>query len=203
MATFDLVLRGGVVIDGSGAPGRQADVGVVGDRVEAVGDLSAIDADGIELVLDVTGRVVTPGFIDPHGHSDGSLFVDGALASHLHQGFTTQLSGNCGDSLAPLTDIGRELVDLSLRANGIEATWRTFGEYLDRVDEQRLGPNVAVLVGHGTVRGSVLGSDARAATDDELRAMVTEVEAALDAGALGLSSGLIYAPGMHAPPAEI
>lgn len=203
MATFDLLLRGGLVIDGSGAAARQLDVGVVGDRIIAVGDLTAVENAGIEVVFDVTGRVIAPGFIDPHGHSDGSLFVDGALASHLHQGFTTQLSGNCGDSLAPLTEVGRELVDLSLRANGIEATWRSFGEYLDRVDEQALGPNVAFLVGHGTVRGSVLGADARAATPDELKAMVVEVEAALDAGAVGLSSGLIYAPGMHAPAVEV
>ena len=96
------------------------------------------------------GRVVAPGFIDPHGHSDGSLFVDGALASHLHQGYTTQLAGNCGDTLAPITDIGREIVELSLRPHGLVARWRTFGEYLDRVAEQPLGPNVAFLVGHGT-----------------------------------------------------
>jgi N-acyl-D-amino-acid deacylase len=203
MAPFDLLLRGGVVIDGTGDAARGADAGVSGDRIAAVGDLSAVDAAEVELVLDVTGRAVTPGFIDPHGHSDGSLFVDGALASHLHQGFTTQLSGNCGDSLAPLTETGRELVDVSLRANGIEATWGSFGEFLDRVEEQALGPNVAFLVGHGTVRGSVFGAEARAASSVELATMVSEVETALDAGALGLSSGLIYAPGMHAPPAEI
>jgi N-acyl-D-aspartate/D-glutamate deacylase len=203
MATFDTLLRGGLVIDGPGSPARRADVGVIGDRIAAVGDLSDVDAATVELVLDVTGRAVTPGFIDPHGHSDGSLFVDGALASHLRQGFTTQLSGNCGDSLAPLTETGRDLVDLSLRANGIEATWQTFGEFLDRVEEQALGLNVAFLVGHGTVRGSVLGAEARAATAAELGAMVTEVEGALDAGAIGLSSGLIYAPGMYAPADEI
>lgn len=203
MATFDVLLRGGLVIDGTGVPARRVDVGVAGNRIAAVGDLSAVDAATVELVLDVTGRVVTPGFIDPHGHSDGSLFVDGALASHLHQGFTTQLSGNCGDSLAPITQLGRDLVDLSLRANGIEATWRSFGEFLDRVEEQELGPNVAFLVGHGTVRGSVVGAEAREATPTEIAMMVTDVEAALDAGAIGMSSGLIYAPGMHAPSAEI
>ena len=98
MTAFDVLLHGGTVIDGSGAPGVRADVGILGDRILAVGDLSAVDPDGVGLVLDLAGRVVTPGFIDPHGHSDGSLFLDGALASHLHQGFTTQLSGNCGDT---------------------------------------------------------------------------------------------------------
>ena len=203
MTAFDLLLRGGTVVDGTGAPARHADVGVLGDRILAVGDLAAVDEEGVELVLDVGRRFVAPGFVDPHGHSDGSLFLDGALASHLHQGYTTQLSGNCGDTLAPITDAGRELVDLSLRANELEARWATFDEYLARVAEQPLGPNVAFLAGHGTIRGSVVGADAREATDDELAAMVAALEAALDAGAFGLSSGLIYAPGMHAPPAEI
>jgi N-acyl-D-aspartate/D-glutamate deacylase len=203
MTAFDLLLRGGTLIDGTGTASERADVGVLGDRILAVGDLSAVEDVDVGTVLDVGGRVVAPGFIDPHGHSDGSLFLDGALASHLHQGFTTQLSGNCGDTLAPITPIGRELVDLSLRANGIVARWATFAEYLDRVAEQPLGPNVAFLVGHGTIRASVLGADARPPTDDELGSMVVSVEAALDAGALGLSSGLIYAPGMHADPAEM
>jgi dihydroorotase/N-acyl-D-amino-acid deacylase len=203
MTTFDLLLRGGTVIDGSGTPGRSADVGVLGDRILAVGDLSAVDAGEVRTVIDVGGRVVAPGFIDPHGHSDGSLFLDGALASHLHQGYTTQLSGNCGDSLAPITAIGRETVELALRPNGLVARWRTFAEYLDRVSEQPLGPNVAFLVGHGTIRASVIGAEARPVSADELAGMVAAVEAAMDAGAIGLSSGLIYAPGMHAPPEEV
>ena len=158
MTAFELLLRGGTVVDGTGGPARPADVGVLGDRILAIGELDSIADADVAWVLDVRGRVVAPGFIDPHGHSDGSLFLDGALASHLHQGFTTQLSGNCGESLAPITDAGRELVDLALRANDLEAHWSTFAEYLDRVAEQPLGPNVAFLVGHGTIRGSVMPS---------------------------------------------
>ena len=203
MAAFDLLINGGTLVDGSGTAGRRADIGVIGDRVVALGDLSAVAGNEVELVLDATDRVVTPGFIDPHGHSDGSVLLDGALASHLHQGFTTQLSGNCGESLAPVTDRGRELIELSLRPHGLVASWRSFGEYLDRVEQQSLGPNVAFLVGHGTVRGAVLGAAARRPGSRELAAMAAEVEAALDAGAFGLSSGLIYAPGMHAEPDEI
>ncbi len=203
MTAFDLVLRGGLLVDGTGTPGRAADVGVLGDRILAVGDLGAIDDGAVGTVIDVTGLVVTPGFIDPHGHSDGSLFLDGALISHLAQGFTTQLSGNCGDSLAPITDRGRELVELSLRPNDLVARWRTFGEYLDAVEAVGLGPNVAFLVGQGTIRGSVLGPDAVTPDDLQLRSMVREVEAAMEAGAFGLSSGLIYAPGMHAASEEV
>ncbi len=203
MTAFDLLLRGGTLIDGTGSAGRLADVGVLGDRILAVGDLSTVGEGEVETVLDVSGRVVAPGFVDPHGHSDGSLFLDGALASLLHQGYTTQLSGNCGDTLAPITDVGRETVDLLLRPNGLVARWRTFGEYLDRVAEQPLGLNVAFLVGQGVIRASVIGADARPPTDEELAAMVHAVENALDAGAIGLSTGLIYAPGMHAAPEEV
>ncbi len=203
MAPFDLVLRGGTVIDGTGSPRRRADVGVLGDRIAAIGDLAAVDKTAVAQVLDVTGHVVAPGFIDPHGHSDGSVLVDGALASHLHQGYTTQLSGNCGESLAPVTDAGREIIDLALHPNGLQASWTTFAGYLDHVEGQTLGPNVAFLVGHGTVRGAVIGAEARPASPGDLAAMVREVEAALDAGAFGLSSGLIYAPGMHAAATEV
>lgn len=203
MTTFDVVIRGGTVVDGTGAAGRRADVGVLGDRILAVGDLSTVSGGDIERVIDASGRVVTPGFIDPHGHSDGSLFVDGSLISHLMQGYTTQLSGNCGDTLAPITDLGRELVELALRPHRLVARWRTFPEYLDAVATTDLGPNVAFLVGHGTIRGSIIGAEARAATDLELRSMAREIEAAIEAGAFGLSSGLIYAPGIHADTHEL
>ena len=203
MTAFDLLLRGGTVVDGTGSPGRRADVGVLGDRILAIDDLSVVDVGGVARVIDARRLVVAPGFIDPHGHSDGALFVDGALASHLRQGYTTQLSGNCGDSLAPITDAGRELVELTLRQNQVVARWRTFGEYLEAVDGASLGINVAFLVGHGTVRGAVMGAEAVAASDEERAAMLREVEMALDAGAFGLSTGLIYAPGMHADPGEL
>ena len=95
------------------------------------------------------------------------------------------------------------MVELALRPNELVARWRTFGEYLDAVDEEQLGPNVAFLVGHGTVRGAVMGAEGRAGDDLERHAMVREVDAAMDAGAFGLSSGLIYAPGMHADADEM
>ena len=96
MTSFDLLIRGGTVVDGTGGPPIRADVGVAGDRIAAIGDLSAVEPTTIPLALDATDRVVCPGFVDPHGHSDASILVDPAVASHLHQGYTTQLSGNCG-----------------------------------------------------------------------------------------------------------
>ncbi len=201
VTAFDLLIRGGTVIDGTGTAGRAADVGVLGDRILAVGDLAG--AGEAATVIEAGGRVVAPGFIDPHGHSDGSLFVDRALASHLHQGYTTQLSGNCGETLAPITDLGREVVELALRPNHLVARWLTFAEYLDAVAAEPTGINVAFLVGHGTVRAAAMGPEGRASTDLEQQAMVREIEAAIDAGAFGLSSGLIYAPGLHADAREV
>jgi N-acyl-D-aspartate/D-glutamate deacylase len=200
---FDLLIRGGLLVDGTGSTARPADVGILGDRIIAIGDLSAVETGEAGLLIDAGGLVVTPGFIDPHGHSDGSLFVDGTLASHLRQGFTTQVSGNCGFGLAPLTPIGRGAIDVELAALRLVPRWTTFAEYLEAVDATPLGPNVAILAGHGTIRAAVLGPEARAPTRAELAAMVDELESALDAGAIGLSSGLIYAPGIYAEPAEI
>ena len=200
---FDLVLRGGSLVDGSGDRARPADVGVLGDRIAAVGNLSAVADGDVSTVLDVTGLVVAPGFVDPHGHSDGTLFIDGALASHLHQGYTTQLSGNCGYTYAPLDGSSRPGLAPDLEALGLDPGWATFGDYLDAVDAVALGLNVAFLVGHGTVRASVLGPDDRSPDAAQLARMVRHVDEALDAGATGLSTGLIYAPGMHGTRDEV
>jgi N-acyl-D-aspartate/D-glutamate deacylase len=200
---FDLVIRGGTLVDGTGALGRPADVGVAGDRITAVGDLAAVADVDVAVVIDAGGHVVAPGFVDPHGHSDPSVLIDGALASHLRQGYTTQLSGNCGDTLAPLTPASRALLEPFLASYELDPGWSTFAGYLERVEAQALGINVAFLVGQGVVRGAVLGPDSRAPGAAELAAMVSHVDEAMDAGALGLSTGLIYAPGIHARPGEI
>jgi len=200
---FDLLIRGGLLVDGTGTPGRPADIGVEGDRITAVGDLSGVPDGDAAMRIDATGQVVAPGFVDPHGHSDGSVLLDGALASHLRQGYTTQLSGNCGYTFAPLTPSSRASMDEDLRLLGLDPGWTTFAGFLDAVEAQPLGPNVSFLVGHGTVRAAVLGPQDRPPGDAELRAMVAHLDEALDAGALGLSTGLIYAPGLHARPDEV
>jgi N-acyl-D-amino-acid deacylase len=200
---FDLVIRGGTLIDGTGGPGRPADIGVTGDRIAAVGDLSSLADADVAIVIDARGLVVAPGFVDPHNHSDASVLLDGAQPSHLHQGYTTLVSGNCGYTLAPLTPPARALLQPDLDTRTLDPAWVTFGEYLDEVDRQPLAPNVAFLAGHGTIRGAVLGPDDRVPTAAELAAMVAHTEEALDAGAFGISTGLIYPPGIHARPEEI
>jgi N-acyl-D-aspartate/D-glutamate deacylase len=200
---YDLLIRGGTVIDGTGAPGRPADVAVAGDRIAAVGDLSATRDADVATVLAAGGLVVAPGFVDPHNHSDTSVLIDGALPSHLMQGYTTILGGNCGYTLAPLTPPARALLAPDLAARGLDPGWTTFAGYLDEVERRALAPNIAFLVGHGTVRAAVLGPDDRHPTPAELATMVTHTEEALDAGAFGVSTGLIYPPGIHARAEEI
>ena len=200
---FDLLIRNGTLIDGTGAPRRQADVGLEGDRIVAIDDLSAAADADVARVIDAAGHVVAPGFVDPHGHSDMSVLVDGAMASLLHQGWTTQLIGNCGDTIAPLTPLSRQFLAPMLAGHGVEPTWTTFAGYLEAVEAQALGINLAALVGQGTIRAAVMGPTDRAPTDAEQAAMEREVELAMDAGAIGLSSGLIYPPGIHAGEGEI
>jgi N-acyl-D-amino-acid deacylase len=200
---FDLLIRGGTLVDGTGAPGRRADVGVTGDRITAVGDLSAVPLADVATVITAEGLVVAPGFVDPHGHSDASVLLDGALPSHLHQGYTTLVSGNCGYTLAPLTSASRALLGPDLATRELDPVWTTFAEYLDVVERQPLGPNAAFLAGHGTIRAAVMGPDDRPPDHAELAAMVGHAEAALDAGAFGISTGLIYPPGIHAEPPEL
>ena len=200
---FDLLIRGGTVVDGSGAPGRPADVGITGDRIMSVSNLSYIADEDVRTVIDATGHVVAPGFVDPHGHSDASVLVDGALASHLRQGYTTQLSGNCGETLAPLTAASRALLEPLLRDHGLRPAWTTFAGYLAAVAAQALGVNVAFLVGHGTIRAAITGPMPRGPNHGEMTAMIAHAEAALEAGAFGISTGLIYPPGIHARPDEI
>lgn len=198
-----LVLRGGTVVDGTGADPVRADVVLVGDRVAAVGaDLPVPDG---ARVLDVGGLVVTPGFIDAHTHSDVVPFMAEPQPFKLLQGVTTEVVGNCGNSAAPLVD--QTAVDLhrpisSTVAAGVDSWPRTFAEYLDAVEEHGPTTHVASLVGHHTLRISANGM-AEALAPGALARMVDLADAAFAEGAFGLSTGLIYAPGVYADADEV
>src|SRR5213076_503390 len=186
-----LVLRGGMVIDGTGAPERRADVAMRDDMIVAVErDVAANGA----TVLDVAGRVVAPGFIDIHSHSDEAMFVNDALESALHMGVTLVVCGNCGGSSAPVSGLAEAELDRELSRLNVQRTWSSFGEYADAVDRVKPAINVCSFVGHGTLRSCVMGADDRAPTKDELARMRALLTKSMDEGAIGLASGLIYPP---------
>ncbi len=198
---FDYILRGGTVFDGSGAEGVLTDVGIVGGTVAAVGDLSGADADE---TLDVRGKFVAPGFIDIHTHSDFTLLSSPGMESSVAQGVTTEIVGNCGIALG-LAQNGQSFTmeQRGLLRAGITLDWSRLDGFLTRVADTGIGANIATLAGHGTIRKRVMGLADRLPDAAEHAAMARELEAAFAAGAVGLSSGLEYVPGMYADVAEL
>ena len=196
--TFDAIIRHATLLDGTGAPPVPADLAVSRDRIAAVGDLSAAAA---PLEIDAAGLVLCPGFIDAHSHSDAYILLQPAAESKIRQGVTTEIVGNCGASAAPL------LPGYAMPSDWLEHLprpgWTTLATYRACLDAARPALNIAMLVGHRTLRAAVMGAAPRAATPDEIRAMCRLLDAAMEEGALGLSSGLVYAPAMFAEPAEI
>ncbi len=199
---FDVVIRGGRVLDGTGAPWRFADLGIRRGNITRIGRLRRTKA---AREIDAPGMYVAPGFIDIHTHSDIGILVEPTAECAVRQGVTTHVIGNCGDSPAP---IGEGYRDLAVRrfeyyAQARDWTWSTYGEYLDFMEGHGVGINVAGLVGHGSVRLAVMGFEERPPTRDELRAMKAHVEEAMRAGAFGMSTGLVYPPGCFADTDEI
>jgi N-acyl-D-amino-acid deacylase len=205
---FDLIIRHGRVADGTGNPWFPADVGIEAGRITAVGQLTTGPA---EREIDATGRLVSPGFIDIHSHSDFILPLPreeqvSVLAPFIRQGITTLVTGNCGYSPAPVNDATlAQLQSYTMFLKGAELawTWRSFDDYLSFLEAQGVSMNVVPLVAHGAVRIHELGFDSRAPTPDEFGRMQKLVAQSVEAGAFGLSSGLLYAPGIFAPPEEI
>jgi len=199
---FATVIRNGTVYDGRSAQGRPADVAIDADRIAAVGDLE--DADAQETV-DAAGLAVAPGFIDAHSHSEISVLVCPTADNSVLQGVTTQIVGNCGMSAGPL--VGECLDHLSsmwCREHGIRPSWRTLAEYFTHVERQGgMAINIASLVGHGNLRGGSVGYDDTPATDQHIAAMERLAGEAMDNGAVGLSTGLIYPPGVFATTDEL
>jgi N-acyl-D-amino-acid deacylase len=202
---LDLVIANGLVVDGTGAPGYRADVGLEDGRIAAIGDLAAASADQR---LDATDRIVCPGFIDMHAHSDLTLLINPTGDSKVQQGVTTELNGNCGFSPAPLTD---ESADTVVQLHGFFGSyvrdlgweWRSPDEYIARLQANGLSHNVALLVGHATLRIVAAGMDQRPPTAAELHRMRELVRAAMDAGYFGMSSGLVTPPSVYADTEEL
>ena len=197
---FDLLITGGDVIDGRGGPRHRADIGMVGDRITAIGSLANGGAQAAA-TIDATGRAVTPGFIDVHTHLDAQVFWDPNLSPSPLHGVTTVIGGNCGFTIAPLGDdpahgdylmrmLARvEGIPLEALQQGVPWSWTTTAEYFDAIDGN-VAVNAGFKVGHSALRRVVMGDDSvrRASTDDELEAMKQLLRDGLEAGALGFSS---------------
>jgi N-acyl-D-amino-acid deacylase len=198
---WSLLIRGGTVVDGTGAARQRLDVAVEGDRIAAIGrDLRGESA----RVIDAAGLVVAPGFIDAHSHSD--LFYLGcpAAESKVRQGCTTEVVGMCSFSLAPAPRDRWDAVRAWVAGLApADVRWETFGQYLDVLRAARPSINVAHFVGHGALRLAVMGGEARPAQPDELRAMERHLAEALEAGAFGFSTGLVYPPSAYGTTEEL
>ena len=201
--TLDTLIRGGRVVDGRGGPSVIADVGIRDGRIAAVEPAGALAAEEAATVVDATGLVVAPGFVDIHSHADVTILADPRARSAVAQGVTTIVVGNCGHSPAPLP-IPAALPDLTFGyLDGLPARWIDFAGYLDALDAARPAVNVASLAGHNAIRVAALGMSPREASGPELEGMVAEVDRAMDAGAFGLSSGLEYPLGARATTDEL
>ncbi len=197
---FDLVIKNGLIVDGSGRPAYRADVGIEGDRIAQIGEL---DTSG-ERILDAEDCAVSPGFIDIHSHTDALVIKNPTCESKLTQGVTLEVSGNCGYSSAPFggkqNDIEEETKWLAER--GI-TPWNTMGEFLDTLDSVPMSINFATFVGHGTIREYSVGYEDRPPAADELAEMRKIAEESVRDGAFGVSSGLIYPPACFAKTDEV
>lgn len=198
---FDLVLKGGDIIDGTGLPAYPGDVAIKDGKIAAIGQF---DHRQDCQTLDVSGLSVSPGFIDMHTHSDFTLIADGRAQSQVHQGVTTEVIGQCGISCAPVCHHSMIPTVSPWYTHGVDhAHWQSFGDYLDALDGSGLGVNVIAFVGHGTIHRAVLGGALRAGEPEEIQLMSRLVAQAMDEGAGGFSSGLEYFPGILASPEHL
>lgn len=196
----DLLLLGGSVIDGSGAAAVRADVAITGGHITAVGDLGSVKA---KAVMSVAGRIVAPGFIDVHTHDDLICLADPDMTPKISQGVTTVIVGNCGISAGPIDFADTVTEPFNLLGGRDEFRFATYADYAAAIDDARPRVNIAALVGHSTLRLRCMADLERAAEDAEISAMADALDAALQAGALGLSSGVFYAPARAADVAEL
>nr|NIN68325.1 amidohydrolase family protein [Anaerolineae bacterium]NIQ81324.1 amidohydrolase family protein [Anaerolineae bacterium] len=197
---LDILIKNGLVVDGTGKPAFKADVGIAEGRIIVVAEDVEQEA---KRTIQAPDLHLAPGFIDPHTHSDLTLLADPRAESKIRQGVTTEVIGNCGFSPAPLWGAAVEEVRAEAELLGIDVTWTSVAEYLEHLRNSGTAVNVVPLVGHNTVRGSVLGYDDVQPTTEQQAEMERLVAEAVEQGAQGLSTGLFYPPGFYAQTEEV
>ena len=197
--TFDVVIRGGTVYDGTGAPGRIADVAITGDRIATIGELGSAQA---RAIVDAKGLAVAPGFINMLSWSTESLLADGRSQGDIRQGVTLEIFGE-GSSMGPLNDAMKKRIVEEMGDIKYEITWTTLSEYLRELERRGISTNVASFVGATTIREHVIGLEDKKPTPEQLDRMRALVRQEMEAGALGIGSSLIYAPAFYASTEEL
>ncbi|MEA1927822.1 MAG: amidohydrolase family protein, partial [Candidatus Auribacterota bacterium] len=195
---YDLLIRGCGIIDGESTPEFKADVGVRDGVISAMGDLSDSGADQ---TIKFPGSILAPGFIDIHTHTDFTILINPRAESKIRQGVTTEVIGNCGSSAAPL--YGEKLIRVREQNKDLEIDWQTLGEYRERVMKQGTAVNLIPLTGHGNIRAAVMGYDPRVPDKMEMRRMVDILRQSLEEGNRGISTGLVYPPGVFSGQEEL
>ncbi|MDB5859572.1 MAG: hypothetical protein JWQ76_3261 [Ramlibacter sp.] len=201
--TFDILVRNAEIVDGTGAPRFAGDIGISGDRIARIGDLAGRSG---RTEIDLGGRIAAPGFIDAHTHDDRLLLSGGDMAPKVSQGVTTVIGGNCGISMAPMPRAIPQPVTPPLNLLDDQGGWfrfRDFASYLQAVRAQPAATNCAMLVGHTTLRVATLDDLERPATTAQIAQMRALVQEAMEAGAIGVSTGLFYEPAVAAPTEEV
>ncbi len=196
---LDYLIKDGLVVDGSGDKPKETNVGIRGDEIVFTGR----DSIQAKEIIDAKGLVVSPGFIDTHGHSEFSLLADGRAESKIDQGVTTEINGNCGLSAAPLYGEARERREADIKEFDIKERWSTFSEYFNCLNKRGIALNIVTLCGHGNLRGSVIGYKKEKPDKEAMFEMKRLLHDSVKEGAIGISTGLIYPPGIYSDTDEL
>ena len=198
---FDIIIKNGLVVDGSGGEAFKSDIGIIGDKIAAIENLNSATADTI---INGDHLVVSPGFIDIHTHTDLGLIVNSKVESKIHQGVTTEVGGNCGDSVFPLNETELQGMDENtFEEFSFHVDWNSIDGFLNRIEKQKTSINYATFTGQGSLRSCVVGLNDVPASAEQLKEMQELLHRSMENGSFGLSSGLEYAPGSYASTEEL
>ncbi len=203
---YELIIKNGFIVDGSGNPWYKADIGIKNGKIMTIG--RCIDEKDGDYIINAKDLIVCPGFIDIHNHSDKNILARPFCKSNIMQGITTIVTGNCGSTMAPinqkyLSDLQEYFASSLIENYDYGWDWNSFGDYFQKVEKKPIAVNLAPLVGHGTIRVAVKGFSQKPVTKEEMKKMKFLLKQSLQEGAFGMSTGLVYPPGCYSTTAEL